>query len=279
MKQIAAINYTKDFLTSKGGLAIGHVIEDLLKNSGEQINVSFANVINVSPSFVNGSFLYLIDNYGVDFFRERVKVSSASPNVAKTIGDSVRTYINRQATFYDRLRTNSIYLAGDNSQTTAELLKALSQASDEKGVSHFSNSNPNFFSSDTLSKIKSADVFIGILTDPHGSLVFEQQLKAAIDLNKPCLLLQDRSIVNRLPTATHDKIQVIYYDRNNPVESLKRLNETIQRYKRENELSLQTSNEVENKWLLVLGALLITVVLAAVFFSSINSEKNEKKPS
>ncbi len=96
MKHLIANSITSDFLTSKGGLDIGYKIEYLLKEDpSEQIEISFAGVLNVAPSFVNGAFLYLIDQYGETYFRNHVKVVHASPDVARIVGDAVRSYINR----------------------------------------------------------------------------------------------------------------------------------------------------------------------------------------
>ncbi len=101
MKQLIANSITTDFLTSKGGLDIGKNIGELLQiNPDENIEVSFDGITNVSPSFVNGAFLYLIDNYGADYFRSHVKVINATSEVAKIIGDSVRVYPDRQKDFF-----------------------------------------------------------------------------------------------------------------------------------------------------------------------------------
>ncbi|MDQ3108457.1 MAG: STAS-like domain-containing protein [Bacteroidota bacterium] len=97
MAHLIANKITTDFLTSSGGLAIGKSIESIIKNDPlNKIEISFSGVKNVTPSFINGAFLYLIDNYGADYFRDNIKVINASAEVAKIISNSVRVYLNRQ---------------------------------------------------------------------------------------------------------------------------------------------------------------------------------------
>jgi hypothetical protein len=89
-----AYTMTDDFLTSSGGLVIGNEIARKIKdNSFERIEVSFEFVESVAPSFINGAFLYIIDLYGDAVFRERVRVTKASEQVANQIRNSVTKYI------------------------------------------------------------------------------------------------------------------------------------------------------------------------------------------
>jgi hypothetical protein len=91
---LSAKTMTDDFLTSSGGLIIGsEIVRRIKENSFEQIEVSFEHVDSVTPSFINGAFLYVIDLYGEAVFKERVKVRKASEQVASQIRNSVTKYI------------------------------------------------------------------------------------------------------------------------------------------------------------------------------------------
>jgi hypothetical protein len=91
---LEANKLTNDFLTSSGGLIIGkEIVSRIRDNSLERIEVSFEYVESVTPSFINGAFLYVIDLCGETIFRERVKVVKASEQVANQIRNSVTKYI------------------------------------------------------------------------------------------------------------------------------------------------------------------------------------------
>lgn len=278
MTQVRAKDLTDDFLTSKGGLVIGKQIENLLKlNPAEDVELSFEGVEHLAPSFVNGAFLYLIDNYGDDYFRSRIKVINSTPDVAKTIGGSVRTYIEHQKQFFSLLKTDKVFLVVDNKEFDRNLAIKLGEISNSKGFVLLKNPTPGNFSEQTQGVLKDADVVIGVLNAESQSSVFIKEMEYALGLNKQCIVLQRRSINQRLSTASLSRIQVLYYDDSDFLELLAKLNKIL--LSNRNDIVHRPNKSMERKeeTTTAVVAFLAIAVLVAIFFALISSEENRKK--
>ena len=278
MPHLIATNITHDFLTSQGGLAIGKKIESLFKlHQGSPIEISFEGVTNVSPSFVNGAFLYLIDNYGGEYFRNHVKVVHSASDVAKTMGDAVRSYLQHQKAFYDKLKTNKIYFASDNSNAGQMILSELKRTSSAHGFSFAVNPSSNNFTPHTLEVIKHSDAVIAVLGSSRSDLL-DDQIQAAVNANKPCIILQSRNINIRVRSAMHQHIQVIYFDDADYLSQLHKLNLLIAQHKRDVMAHGGNFPTKNNDAAMAIGAFLVIALLAAFLIAAIG-EKNEKEPN
>ena len=279
MKQIAANTITNDFLTSRGGLDIGKKIELFLKSDPlSLIEVSFSGVSNVAPSFVNGSFLYLIDNYGADYFKKHIKVINASPEVAKTISESVGNYLNRQKAFFDTLKLNKLFFASDGSEKSNGLISELKKISLENGF--YNIASPENLGTTEYRKqlIETSDALIGILTDNDNKEYLGEQLEIAVNADKPCILLVHTNLNLRLPTNSHDKVHCIYYDDSNYLDQLRRLNKIIlDNKKNDSGLNLVPPNNNANNETAALGAIIAIALLAVLLFLALGNNKNNKE--
>lgn len=279
MTQIRAIDITNDFLTSQGGLRIGKKVEGMFRaDPSENIEISFEGVYNVAPSFVNGAFLYLIDNYGEDYFRHRIKVVHSTNEVAKIISESVRTYIEHQHIFYSKLRTNKIFVAGDQSDLDKNVFESLTKLYGDSGFKPYFNPTPGLFSEATKVLIHNSDAVIGILNKQEQSAVFLKQLEYSASLSKPCIILQRRSLNTRVSSTLADKIQIMYFDDQDFIDQLNKLNLLLVRYRRDiihvNSKPPTISNFNTDT---ALVAVLAIALLVAMFFALSEKEKNERR--
>lgn len=276
MTRFRAIDITQDFLTSQGGLSIGKQIETLFReNPVNNIEISFDGVEHVAPSFVNGAFLYLIDNYGEDYFRSKVKVINSSSDVAKTISSSVRTYIDHQKTFYSNLQTNKIFVIHDGSEQDQTFIDALKKIGDQKGFVHLSNPTPGIFSDLTKAELNRADAILGIVNQSKKSDVFFKQLELAADLKKPCIILQNRGLPERVSSSLLDRVQVIYFDDDDFINQLNKLNQLLVKYRKDVTHSSSTPAKSDFSNETALFAVLAIALLVALFFAL--SQEDSKK--
>lgn len=280
MKQLIANTITTDFLTSKGGLDIGKNIETLLQgNPFELVQVSFNGVTNLSPSFVNGAFLYLIDNYGADYFRSRVKVVNATSEVASIIRDSVRIYLDRQNAFFDTLKVNKLYLASDGSKNGDEIISELRKISITNGFNNIASPENTGTPDYRKLLIENSDAIIGILTNNHYKEYLGKQIEIAVATNKPCILLIHTNLDLRLPTNSHHLVHCIYYNDLNYLDQLKKLNKIITDYKKDDpniKVSHFNSNN-SNSQTVAIGAIIAIALLAVLLYLALGiSDKKNK---
>ncbi|MFT6651975.1 MAG: hypothetical protein ACJAYH_001434 [Celeribacter sp.] len=74
--------------TTDEGVAVFDAIASSLKGA-QPVKVDFAGVTNVTSSFVNSSFVLLIETFGYEKFKQYVSVSGANRQVAHLIMDRV----------------------------------------------------------------------------------------------------------------------------------------------------------------------------------------------
>ena len=75
----------------QGALLYDAVAEQL--SLGGPVVVDFSGIPNVTSSFVNSSFVALIEDYGFDFFRNRVTLVG----INRQIANMVRSRVQKQA--------------------------------------------------------------------------------------------------------------------------------------------------------------------------------------
>ncbi len=103
---ILATDHTKSFITGDDGFKIGRYLVDFFKktNYNEVATISFYGVDFMTPSFVNGAFLYLIDLFGEDFFKKNVKVTQATNSIAQILRSSIQSYFDYKKKFLSHLK-------------------------------------------------------------------------------------------------------------------------------------------------------------------------------
>jgi hypothetical protein len=275
MYLINARDITSDFLTSLGGLSIGQRIDKVFQdNSFIDVSVSFEGIENISPSFVNGAFLYLIDLYGEDYFRKHVRVVKASPVVAEIIRSSVNAYTERQKQFYEKLKLNKVFLASDGHQKSHELVDGLKTIFLSKKI-QLITPFPDLELASNNQNILLADVFIAVAFNGENAEKLGPLLKTAVDTGKPCLLLvsRDEGKDARIPTRFHDQIQVMYFGEGNFAQQLRQINELVMKKQPVRNFVLGEKLEKESS---NTGAWLLVGLAAALLLGALVSDKEEK---
>jgi STAS-like domain of unknown function (DUF4325) len=265
---IYATDITQDFWTGAGGRKIGDYIANyVIENSYAEyaLQISFLGIDNVTPSFVNGSFLYLIDVFGEQFLKQRIKVVQANSLVAQTIRNAVQSYFEYQKTFFSQLKTNSIYCAIDGSEQGKSFRFELFEAIKKQGFNFYYNPNDDYFLQIAKDYISKSDVFIGIITHSlYQDAIFEQVNFAILQCTKPCLLLCKYTSQINIPTSLRDQVHVVYYGQGSYYEKLREINQIVQDSKHDNPTMKPTNtNQQALAWtLLGLGAVALITLLA-----------------
>ncbi len=81
---IVVSQVTQSTLSNMDGYTLKASIDSILKN-GSSVLLSFDDVITISSSFLNSSIGELIDQYGFDILKDRVKITNYTPSIAKAI--------------------------------------------------------------------------------------------------------------------------------------------------------------------------------------------------
>ncbi len=267
---------TQDFWTGTGGAKLGDFIADYVvkQQYGEYpLQISFLGIDNITPSFVNGAFLYLIDLFGQDFLRKYVKVIQANKEVAQTIRNSVQTYFEYQKNFFAQLKINHIYCAIDGSNEGKTFRFELYEMTKKQGFSFHFNPDDTTFSLVAKEKITKSDVFIGIITSNFfDGYILEQANYAIQECQKPCLLFCKHDVRLNIKKELRNKIHIIYYGQGNYLEKRQEINKIVQMNKQEYIANQKTTNTNQNvvAWtLLGLGA----VALIGYLFQEETAEK------
>jgi len=80
---------TQSTLSNIDGYSLKTRIDNVL-TTGSSVLLSFDDVITISSSFLNSSIGELIDQYGFEILKDRVKITNYTPSIAKAI----RNYIS-----------------------------------------------------------------------------------------------------------------------------------------------------------------------------------------
>jgi len=215
---VQLIDWTTDFFSGESGLRVGKQLDNLiLKEPNELINVSLQGINSVSPSFINGAFVYLLELYGEDYFRKFIKVRNASPRVANSISESLNGFIVHRQKFYNKFPTQDIYLIGDGSPKAQNALKRLWDVN----VDHV------HFLGNNRSQIPLAGCAIGILTEPNRQNKFLEEVNFVLVYNKPVLILVEKNVHLSIPADIRDRVQQIPFNANHLNFTIRSINEYI----------------------------------------------------
>lgn len=254
-------NITQDFWTGAGGRKLGNYIANYViknQNAVYPLQISFLEIDNITPSFVNGAFLYLVDVFGQDFLKKYIRVVQANTVVAQAIRNAVQSYFEYQKTFFTELKTNHIYCAIDGSEEGKGFRFELFRSIEQQGFKFYFNSDDNVFSQTAKDYISKADVFIGIITNNlYQDYIFQQANFAIQQCQKPCLLFCKYPAQIDIPISLRPRIHVIYYGQGNYYEKLREINQIVQnsKYNEFSNLRPKNTNQQSLTWaLLGLGA-------------------------
>jgi hypothetical protein len=238
---ILATDHTKSFITGDDGFKIGRYLVDFFKktNYNEVATISFYGVDFMTPSFVNGAFLYLIDLFGEEFFKKNVKVTQATNSIAQILRSSIQSYFEYKKKFWDTVKTNKIYCAIDGSNESSHFRRTIYEDTKNQEIKFLFNTNDAIFGQDAKNNISNADVFIGIITEGKFMNRLIEQVNFALENNKKCLMLCKEGIELHIPTSIRNNVMISYYNNTSYYDMLRNVNELILNKKIP---SLQTQN-------------------------------------
>jgi hypothetical protein len=252
--------HTSDTLSGMSGLEIGSILDEaILANYQQVLYVSLKGVNFLSPSFINGAFIYLIDLYGEDYFRQYIKVVEGKASLIQTIVTQLKNYIVQRKNFIEKFASHKVYCGIDNSEEGIKLRYQLYELMEDKSRFLFNN-NDGSFSKNTETNISTASSFIGFLTTENAHLQQNLFTEAnyAIGLNKPTLFIVKKGIQVHVPTAIQSYVQITYFDHHNQWQLLRNINEIILK----NQVKRDTFNEVLAWGALGLGAIALIALLS-----------------
>jgi len=222
------IDYTNDFSTGISGINIGRKIDKIiLENTNQQINISFYGVEMVSPSFINGVLLYIIDLYGVDYFKKYIKIIEINNKVLILIKDSVNKYFEYKNSFFLNLKTNKYYIATDGTELGEHIKKYLENLNTANQTSILTNKSNFYFAEKSKENILKSDSVIGILTTQKNESFLLKQVNFALENNKLCIILCEKDIYLKISENIKQKIQILRYNSDNLLITIRNLNEIV----------------------------------------------------
>ena len=238
---ILATDLTKSFITGDDGFKIGRYLVSFFKenNYNKVATISFYGVDFMTPSFVNGAFLYLIDLFGEEFFKKNVKVTQATNSIAQILRSSIQSYFEYRKEFLKNIKTNKIYCAIDGSEESSHFRHAIYEATQNQGFDFSFNPDDIIFAQKAKNYIMNSDVFIGIITDVKFMDRLIEQVNFALQYNKKCLILCKEGIEFHIPTNIRNTVMISYYNNTSYYDMLRNVNELILNKKVP---SLQTQN-------------------------------------
>lgn len=243
MITLKLIDFTDDFYSGVGSLKIGKEIDRLiLENPYQTIFVSMEGVQSISPSFINGAFLYIIDLYGYDYFKTHIRITNILMRLLPSIKEAIDFHVQKKNTFFQSLNTNTIFVGIDGSKESMKIRKQIFDGV-QKQVTFFSNTNKdNIFDEETKQKIQLATAFIGIWTAQTYEKNILAQANYAISLRKPCIIFCNQKVYVKVPDETKSMVQLLRFDDNNLLLQQRNLNDIIL----QNQISTPKSVTIDN---------------------------------
>ncbi|NWJ49370.1 MAG: STAS-like domain-containing protein [Bacteroidetes bacterium] len=82
---------TTGTLSNADGYSLKAKIIDVLAN-GDAVLLSFDSIITISSSFLNSSIGEIVDQYGFDILKDRVKITHYTPSIASAIKNYISNF-------------------------------------------------------------------------------------------------------------------------------------------------------------------------------------------
>lgn len=224
---IRIVDITNDYYSGISGLKVGKYIDKaILDNPETTISVSFYGIESIAPSFVNGGLLYIVDLYGVDFFKSKIKIIEASSKVQLLIKDNILKYFDFKKSFIQQLNVKNFYLGIDGSIESENIRQYLTNLNKSDFLNI--NFNADFRNSNSIiQNIKNKDCVIFILSEKNYSNFILELLSVAIQNNLPSILLIKKGIYINLSEREKDMVFISRFDTKNIIKSIRDINEIV----------------------------------------------------
>lgn len=225
---IRLIDLTDDFYSGISSLRIGKKIDELiLKNLYQTIFISMEGIKEISPSFVNGAFLYIIDLYGYDYFKQYIKINNISMRILPLIKNSIESHVEKKNVFFKSLETSKIFVGIDGSPESAKIRRQIFEDVHQKVEFLWNTNDKNIFNEQTRLNVQQSTAFIGIWTNQTYQDNILTQANYAISLRKPCLIFCNEKVYVKVPEEIKSMVQLMRFDDSNVISQQRNLNDII----------------------------------------------------
>ncbi len=181
----------------------------------------------VSPSFVNGAFLYLIDIYGEKYFNEYIKIKQVSLSLIPMMRQSISHHIKNRETFYQKFLSNEIYVSIDNSRRSTDILNHIRKEV-AQNTKLFWNENQNFDDA-AKQKIQHCYSFIAVWIENRlqNQDLHIKEIEYALQQGKPCLIFCDKELNFNIPSQYRNNVLTIRFAKQEQFRSTRDVNSFI----------------------------------------------------
>lgn len=224
LKQI--IDITHDWTSELGGLQVGKYIDETFsKDYRSAVALSFSGIDEITPAFINGAFLYMIDIYGDDFFDTFVTIKDAQPAVENLIISSVQNYKAHRHDVLRQFNKQKIYCAIDSSGQSIDFQYRLFEAAQNKGFHFYFNPDAPLLSKETWEIMGLSHICIGVIAQQEMVDNIMEQMDYALNNHLPCILLCNKKVTLPPFSKEQEKIKCIYYS--NYFQAIKEINKQV----------------------------------------------------
>jgi hypothetical protein len=209
-----------DTISSIAGMRVGQVLDQLLLENAhhsEKLRISLVGIENMSPSFINGAFLFPFDLNGKDYVLSRLQFVQVHNRVVNQMREAFNDYEGLKRAFWTRFKLNSIYCAANfNIRTNHSFYQDLFRIAEEYNIPFYYNEQYNQTDKiyeETLSKIQYSGLVIALGNGLYHSQAIIQEIDYALQCNKSILLFWQRGGENPPDRWIKQRnlVNIVYY--------------------------------------------------------------------
>jgi hypothetical protein len=97
MKTIKVKDITKGTFTNEDGLSVYNAIYSTISEN-DCIILSFEGITSLSSSFLNSSIGEIIEEFGFDFLKNKIKITKYTPQLSVLIQNYIKSYSKTETT-------------------------------------------------------------------------------------------------------------------------------------------------------------------------------------
>lgn len=97
MKTIKVKDITNGTFTNEDGLSVYNAIDSAISEK-DSIILSFEGITSLSSSFLNSSFGEIIEKFGFDFLKNKIKITKYTPQLSILIMNYIKSYSKTEIT-------------------------------------------------------------------------------------------------------------------------------------------------------------------------------------
>jgi len=218
---------TIDYYSGVSGLKVGKYIDKLiLENIEQPLFISFYGISSIAPSFINGCLLYIIDLYGVEYFKKNIKIIEVSSNFLELVKNTIIKHFEYKKSFLSNLKAFNYFIATDGSVESNNIRNYISKINSTNNINLKYNED-KILSANVQHTIKKSECVIAILSDKKYKEFIIEQCDFALKNDIPCILLIKKGMYLKINDKIKDKILLLRFDNTNIIKTIRVLNKII----------------------------------------------------